>query len=92
VPIDSYSAENNFQNDARRSIIVKARKADEVKVTLDMFELQTQLGRGTFGKVFLAKLVTTGEEYAIKVIRKDMLLEYDQIESTLLEKKIFVLG
>jgi serine/threonine protein kinase len=88
VPHDSTSAEHNFQNDARRSIIVKARKPEEVKVTLDMFELQTQLGRGTFGKVFLAKLLTTGEEYAIKVIRKDMLLEYDQIESTLLEKEI----
>jgi len=36
----------------------------------------------------LATLKSTGHEYAIKVIRKDILIEYDQIESTLLEKEI----
>ena len=36
----------------------------------------------------MATLKSTGHEYAIKVIRKDILIEYDQIESTLLEKEI----
>lgn len=31
---------------------------------------------------------STGKLYAIKVIRKDVLIEYDQIESTQLEKDI----
>lgn len=31
---------------------------------------------------------TTKTLYAIKVIRKDVLIEYDQIESTQLEKEI----
>ena len=52
------------------------------------FELKVQLGRGTFGKVYLAELRSTGKLYAIKVIRKDVLIEYDQIESTQLEKDI----
>lgn len=59
-----------------------------MKVTLEDFELVTQLGRGAFGKVYLAKLNSTGQEYAMKVIRKDVLIEFDQIESTQLEKEI----
>ena len=49
----------------------------------------SQIGRGTFGRVYLAKLGSRGGQlYAIKAIRKDVLIEYDQIESTLLEKDI----
>jgi len=57
-------------------------------VSLTDFELKTQLGRGTFGKVYLAEFKQTKELFAIKVIRKDILIEYDQIESTELEKDI----
>lgn len=47
-----------------------------------------QLGQGTFGRVYLAELPTTGKKFAIKAIRKDVLIEYDQIQSTALEKDI----
>jgi len=46
------------------------------------------LGRGAFGKVFLAQLSSNQKYYAIKSIRKDILMELDQIENTLLEKNI----
>jgi serine/threonine protein kinase len=46
------------------------------------------LGKGTFGKVFLAENRLNGELYAIKVIRKDILIEYNQIKNTKLEKDI----
>ena len=48
------------------------------------------LGRGAFGKVFLAKLQDDDTMYAIKAIRKDVLIETDQIKSTLLEKEILM--
>jgi hypothetical protein len=38
--------------------------------------------------VYLAELNTNKQLYAIKAIRKDVLIEHDQIESTLLEKDI----
>ena len=47
-----------------------------------------QLGQGTFGRVYLAVLPSTGQKFAIKAIRKDVLIEYDQIQSTALEKDI----
>ena len=78
----------SFNEESRASVCIRAKNPINTKVTLDDFELISQLGRGAFGKVFLAKLVTTGTEYAMKVIRKDVLIEYDQIESTQLEKEI----
>lgn len=63
----------NFHQDVRGSVCVKARKPSVY--CLKDFELKTQLGRGTFGKVFLAELKQTGKLYAIKTIRKDVLIE-----------------
>jgi serine/threonine protein kinase len=59
----------------RSSILVHSRKQTDVK--LEDFKLKVVLGRGTFGKVYLAELKQTKTLYAIKYIRKDVLLEYD---------------
>lgn len=56
--------------------------------SLDEFTLLSVIGRGTFGKVFLAEFKRNKQMYAIKSIRKDILIEYDQIENTLREKDI----
>lgn len=57
-------------------------------VSLQDFEFLKILGKGNFGKVYLTKNNLNGQLYAIKVIRKDVLLEYNQIEGTILEKNI----
>ena len=54
------------------------------------------LGRGAYGKVYLARL--SGEKldadedslYAIKSIRKDVLLEQDKVSNVIMEKKILL--
>jgi RAC serine/threonine-protein kinase len=72
----------------RQSILVASRKAMDVK--LEDFKLIVVLGRGTFGKVYLAELRQNKLLYAIKSIRKDVLLEYDQVNNTKLEKDILM--
>ena len=57
-------------------------------VTLDDFRILKVLGRGSFGKVCLVQYKKTKELYAMKSLKKDVLLDQDQVESTLLEKKI----
>ena len=52
------------------------------------FQLIKLLSKGGFGKVYLAKNTLDGEYYAMKRIRKDVLIEKRQIENTLNEKRI----
>ena len=49
----------------------------EKKVVMEDFELLKVLGRGAFGKVFLAELQATKKLYAVKSIRKDILIQHD---------------
>ena len=57
-------------------------------VKLDDFKLLKVIGRGSFGKVHLVEYLPTHETYAMKSLKKDLLIEQDQIENTLLEKEI----
>jgi serine/threonine protein kinase len=50
--------------------------------------IRSVIGKGSFGKVFLVEKKDTKKVFAMKSLRKDVILEYDQIESTLLEKEI----
>ena len=79
--------QTEFVNENRQSILIRGKNKFK-NVTLDDFQIQAVIGRGTFGKVFLAEFSRNGTQYAIKSIRKDILIEYDQVENTLREKDI----
>ena len=71
--------------------MVHSRNKDiDQSLTLDCFEIKSVLGKGTFGKVFLTQLKDTDKLYAIKSIRKDVLIETDQVQSTELERDILL--
>jgi serum/glucocorticoid-regulated kinase 2 len=57
-------------------------------VSLEDFQIKKVIGRGSFGKVCLVLYKKTKEVYAMKSLKKDVLLDQDQVESTLVEKKI----
>lgn len=63
--------------DDMRGSSLRGKRKNMHDVQLQDFEIQLQLGRGTFGRVYLAILPATGKKYAIKAIRKDVLIEYD---------------
>ena len=52
------------------------------------FKILKILGRGSFGKVCLVEYLPTHEIYAMKSLKKDILIQEEKIESTLLEKEI----
>ena len=62
------------------------KKVKEVK--LEDFKVLKVIGRGSFGKVNLVEYLPTHETYAMKSLKKDLLIEQEQIENTLLEKEI----
>ncbi|XP_065679379.1 RAC-gamma serine/threonine-protein kinase isoform X2 [Hydra vulgaris] len=58
------------------------------KMTLEDFEMLKVLGKGTFGKVMLGKEKKTGNVFAIKLLRKDVILAKDEVEHTLTENRV----
>jgi len=76
------------KGDKTRSNTIFSKHKTIKTVSLDDFQILKVLGRGSFGKVCLVQYQPTKEYYAMKSLKKDVLLDQDQIESTVLEKKI----
>lgn len=64
--------------------------SQQLKVSLDDFHFVAVLGKGNFGKVMLAEDKLSKRLYAIKVLKKEFILQNDEIESTRSEKRVFV--
>jgi len=60
------------------------------KVGLDDFQFLAVLGKGNFGKVMLAESRHTSNLCAIKVLKKDFIVENDEAESVKSEKRVFL--
>jgi len=52
------------------------------EISMDNFTIIKVIGRGSFGKVYLVKKKDDGKIYAVKTLKKDMILRKNQMENT----------
>merc|ERR1719364_258289 len=57
-------------------------------VTLDDFEMLKVIGRGSFGKVMQVRRKGDQTIYAMKILKKKAIIQRNQVEHTLAERKI----
>jgi len=79
--IDDTSLSGHFPNHSS----TKQRKK---KITFENFEFLKVLGKGTYGKVILCRERATMNLYAMKIIKKEMVIFNDNIDQILAEKRV----
>ncbi|KAK3506188.1 hypothetical protein QTP70_009687 [Hemibagrus guttatus] len=82
----SSSLNESSSEDSREDELQPERKG------LEDFNFLSVLGKGTFGKVILSELKGTDEVYALKIMKKSMIWEYESISCTLTERRILALA
>ncbi|KAF0741372.1 hypothetical protein Ae201684_003482 [Aphanomyces euteiches] len=77
------SLENQDNNRRHTTILQKP-----LRVTIQDFDIIKPISKGAFGKVYLAKKKTTGDQYAIKVLAKEHVLRKKQLPNIEAERDI----
>uniref|UniRef100_A0A669ECN8 non-specific serine/threonine protein kinase n=1 Tax=Oreochromis niloticus TaxID=8128 RepID=A0A669ECN8_ORENI len=83
-PMDVLSSPNESSLVEMEAVMSKSR----TKVTMSDFEYLKLLGKGTFGKVILVKEKTTGVHYAMKILRKMVIIAKDEVAHTVTESRV----
>ena len=57
-------------------------------INLECFQVEKQLGKGTFGKVMLVRKKDNGKVFAMKIIKKALIEKYKHVDHTKTERKV----
>lgn len=80
--LDEFEAKFSLQGTS------SSKTSGKKKVTLENFEFLKMLGKGTFGKVILCREKASGHLYAIKILKKEVIIQKDEVAHTLTENRV----
>uniref|UniRef100_A0A8C9XDD7 non-specific serine/threonine protein kinase n=1 Tax=Sander lucioperca TaxID=283035 RepID=A0A8C9XDD7_SANLU len=83
-PMDMFGSPSESSLEEMEVLMSKNRS----KVTMSDFEYLKLLGKGTFGKVILVKEKSTGVHYAMKILRKEVIIAKDEVAHTVTESRV----
>uniref|UniRef100_A0AC35GFI0 Uncharacterized protein n=1 Tax=Panagrolaimus sp. PS1159 TaxID=55785 RepID=A0AC35GFI0_9BILA len=80
-----FGANKNSVTPTTSSQIPKDKRS---RVTLDDFEFIKMLGVGSFGKVILSREKRSGKLYAIKILKKTVVVNKEEVAHTMTENRV----
>ncbi|MBV97356.1 RAC-beta serine/threonine-protein kinase, partial [Eschrichtius robustus] len=89
-PSDSSAAEEMevAVSKARAKVVVDAPVLLWAHRTMNDFDYLKLLGKGTFGKVILVREKASGRYYAMKILRKEVIIAKDEVAHTVTESRV----
>ncbi|DBA04979.1 TPA: hypothetical protein N0F65_006981 [Lagenidium giganteum] len=79
-----------MENAAPKPPSASIKKHSVCRVSIRDFDILKPISKGAYGKVYLARKKTTGDQYAIKVLAKEHVLRKKQIQHIETERDILV--
>jgi len=86
--LDRDGAAGSIIERTRAMSFIDPKRPQPCDISLTDFDLLKVLGKGTFGKVMLVRQKSTSSVFAMKVLKKDVVLEKGELVHTLTENSV----